>query len=75
MEGVIDPTSPEAKTLPPEARDQLRPNNRNRVYFLPAPGKVIEKLPQGVNEITVTYFQDGAPDLKRGSISWTIDVD
>lgn len=75
MEGVLDPTSPEAKTLPPEVRDQIRPNNRNRVYFQPSPGKVIEKLPQGRTEITVTYFQDGAPTLKRGSISWTIDVD
>lgn len=75
MEGVIDPSSPEAARLPPELADQLRPNNRNRVFFSPGPGKVIEKLPQGENVITVTYFRDGRPTVARGSLTWTIDVD
>ncbi|HEX2576765.1 MAG TPA: hypothetical protein VHK88_10485 [Aquihabitans sp.] len=75
MQGVVDPSSPEAARLPPEQQEKLRPNNRNRVYFLPGPGKVIEKLPQGEVVITVTYFRDGAPTLDRGSLTWTIDVD
>lgn len=75
MEGVVSPDSPERRGLDPETASQLRPNNRNRVFFLPGPGKVIEKLPQGDNEITVTYFQDGAPTLRRGSLTWTINVD
>lgn len=75
MEGVVDPSSPEAARLDPDQPVQLRPNNRNRVFFLPGQGKVIEKLPQGDNEITVTYFKDGAPNLQRGALTWTINVD
>ena len=75
MEGVIDPTSPEAANLPPAQQDLLRPNNRNRVFFLPGPGKVVEKLPQGEVTITVTYFRDQQPSVGRGSLTWTIDVD
>ena len=75
MEGVVDPTSPEAARLPADQQAQLRPNNRNRVFFLPGPGKVIEKLPQGEITITVTYFRDGQPTVGRGSLTWTIDVD
>ena len=75
MEGVIDPSSPEAATLPPGQADELRPNNRNRVFFAPGPGKVIEKLPQGETTITVTYFRDKQPAVGRGSFTWTIDVD
>lgn len=75
MEGVVDPASPEAARLPPEQADVLRPNNRNRVFFSPGPGKVIEKLPQGETTITVTYFVDGQPTVGRGSLTWTIDVD
>jgi hypothetical protein len=75
MEGVVDPSSPEAQLLPTDQAGQLRPNNRNRVYFAPGPGKVIEKLPQGQTTITVTYFKDGLPTVGRGSLTWTIDVD
>lgn len=75
MDGVVDPASPEAARLAPDQANQLRPNNRNRVFFSPGPGKVVEKLPQGDNEITVTYFRDGAPTLQRGSLTWTINVD
>ncbi len=75
MEGVIDPTSPEAANLPLAQQDLLRPNNRNRVFFLPGPGKVVEKLPQGEVTITVTYFRDQQPTVGRGSLTWTIDVD
>lgn len=75
MEGVVDPSSPEAELLPPELADELRPNNRNRVYFSPGEGKVIEKLPQGETTLTVTYFKDGLPTVGRGSLTWTIDVD
>ncbi len=75
MEGVVDPSSPEALRIDPDQPIQVRPNNRNRVFFLPGPGKVIEKLPQGDNTITVTYFKDGAPALQRGSLTWVINVD
>lgn len=75
MEGVVDPSSPEAARLSPDQPARPRPNNRNRVFFLPGPGKVIEKLPQGENTITVTYFKDSAPNQGRGSLTWSIDVD
>ena len=70
MEGVVDPTSPEAAREGASAA--LRPNNRRHVFFAPGPGKVIEKLPQGKVVITVTYFRDGRPDVGRGAITWTI---
>lgn len=75
MEGVVDPSSAEAARLPGDQELQLRPNNRNRVYFAPGPNQVIEKLPQGDVTITVTYFRDGQPQLDRGSLTWTINVD
>ena len=75
MDGVVDPSSPEARSADPNQPVRLRPNNRNRVFFVPGQAKVIEKLPQGKNTITVTYFRDGAPSLQRGSLTWTINVD
>ena len=75
MEGVVDPSSTEAARVPEGQELRLRPNNRNRVYFAPGSNKVIEKLPQGEVTITVTYFRDGQPQLDRGSLTWTIDVD
>ncbi|CAN5745229.1 hypothetical protein BH10ACT1_BH10ACT1_20890 [soil metagenome] len=71
MEGVIDPKSPEAAN---NASGLLRPNNRNRVYFSPGPGKVLEKLPQGKITVKVTYFKDLQPGTDQGAKTWTFDV-
>jgi len=71
MEGVIDPNSPEAAN---NKSGLLRPNNRNRVYFSPGPGKVLVKLPQGKVTVKVTYFKDLQPGTDQGSKTWTFDV-
>ncbi|CAN5188869.1 hypothetical protein BH23ACT2_BH23ACT2_16100 [soil metagenome] len=71
MRGARDPATVSADDL---AEEGLRPNNRNRVFFRPGPGKVIESLPRGEVQITVTYFRDRAPEQDRGSTSWTITV-
>ncbi|QXC63112.1 hypothetical protein KSP35_10200 [Aquihabitans sp. G128] len=71
MEGVLVPGSPEAVGY---TGNQLRPNNRNHVFFAPGPGKVIEKLPQGKITVTVSYFKDLQPGKDAGAESWTFEV-
>lgn len=72
MEGVLDPTSPEAAEY---EGSQLRPNNRNHVFFQPGPGKVIEKLPSGTIRVTLTYFRDLQPSVGRGTVTWTFEAE
>jgi hypothetical protein len=71
MQGAVDPDEIDSQG----AEDlSVRPNNRNRVYFKPGPGKVIEEFQQGTVEISVRYFpQDNPQDEK--TISWSIRVD
>lgn len=71
LSGAVDPS-----TLTPEelARYGVRPNNRNRLFFDPGPGKVIEELPQGVNTVTVNYHKDRQPDADQGSVTWSFTV-
>ena len=71
MQGALDA---EARAETGYTGDEVRPNNRNHVFFLPGEDKVIEKLPQGEVTITVTYFRDQRPDTDRGSSTWTITV-
>lgn len=70
MEGVLVPGSPEAVGY---TGKQLRPNNRNHVFFKPGPGKSVESLRQGRNAITVRYFKDGRPSTARTQ-TWYITV-
>lgn len=72
MEGAIDPRS-----VSPDQLQKLgiRPNNRNRVYFKPGPGKVIESFTTGKVTITVRYFRDRQETTDGGSFTWTIRVD
>lgn len=71
MEGARDPATTDPVDL---AENGVRPNNRNRVFFRPGPGKVIEELERGTVAITVRYFPEGRPEQER-TISWTIRVD
>lgn len=71
MMGAIDPSSVSADQL---EQFGIRPNNRNSVLFRPGPGKVIESLPRGEVQVTVTYFRDRSPQEDRGSDSWTFTV-
>ena len=70
MEGVIPADSPEAGSY---EGNELRPNNRNRVFFQPGPGKAVEELREGRNTITVRYFKEGRPETGR-SVTWVINV-
>lgn len=69
--GAVD-----ASTLTPEqiARFGVRPNGRNRIFFDPGPGKVIDELPQGANTVTVYYHRDRQPEVDTGSVTWTFTV-
>jgi hypothetical protein len=71
MIGAVDPATVSAEEL---ERLGIRPNNRNTVRFRPGPGKVIESLPRGEVEVTVTYFRDRSPQENRGSDTWTFTV-
>ncbi len=71
MDGVVPDGSPEAVGPNGEILTQLRPNNRNVVAFSPGPGKVIEKLPEGLITVTVAYFRDLSPTEDRGAATWS----
>lgn len=72
MQGAVDPKTLTAAEL---ARYGVRPNNRNRVLFLPGPGKVIESLPTGEVEIVLRYFKDRQDEGTGRTIRWTVHVD
>lgn len=71
LEGARDPATVDPEDL---AENGLRPNNKNRVYFQPGPGKVIEELDTGLVSIELRYFKEGQPDTAR-TVSWQIRVD
>ena len=71
MEGARDPATVAPDDL---AKNGLRPNNRNSVYFKPGKGKVIEEFQQGTVTITMRYWPDGQQDKAR-TVTWTIRVD
>lgn len=71
MDGARDPKTVDPKDL---AENGIRPNNRNRVYFKPGPGKVIEEFDQGTVTITVRYFRERQESTSR-TVTWTIRVD
>jgi len=72
MEGAIDPNSVSADEL---AKYGVRPNNRNRVYFSPGPGKVIEEFDTGTVTISLRYFKDKLEESTSRTVTWTIRVD
>lgn len=71
LSGAVDPS-----TLTPDQLEKfgVRPNGRNRLFFDPGPGKVIEELPQGVNTVIVNYHKDRQPDTDQGTVSWSFTV-
>lgn len=71
MEGARDPATVDPDDL---KKNGLRPNNHNRVYFTPGPGKVIEKLPAGQVFVSIRYFKDRLPGGAGRAISWTFTV-
>ena len=71
LEGARDPATVDPEDL---AENGLRPNNKNRVYFQPGPGKVIEEFDTGLVSIQLSYFLEGQPDTAR-TVSWQIRVD
>ncbi len=71
MEGAIDPDSVSPADL---KQFGIRPNNQNRVFFTPGPGKVIESLPEGEVTVTVTYFRTRQNVQSGRSISWTFQA-
>ena len=70
MVGARDPATVDPKDY--EANGP-RANNRNRVFFKPGPGKIIEKFEQGTVDIVLRYFKDGEP-TEGGTVRWSIKV-
>ncbi|MEZ5178567.1 MAG: hypothetical protein R2746_09880 [Acidimicrobiales bacterium] len=57
------------------ARYGIRPNNRNRVFFKPGPGKVITSLPNGEVTVSVRYFKDRQAEARGRTVTWSFQVD
>jgi len=68
MVGARDPQQVSPEDL---AKNGLRANNRNQVYFKPGPGKVIERFEPGTIDITLRYFKDGQPNEGTGTVRWS----
>jgi hypothetical protein len=72
MDGAIDPDSVSAAEL---QRYGIRPNSKNRVFFTPGPGKVIEEYDTGRVDITVRFFEEQLESTTSRTVSWSIRVD
>jgi hypothetical protein len=72
MEGARDPETVSAADL---AKNGLRPNNRNSVFFKPGPGKVIEEFDHGTVTIALDYFLEEQQETTSNRVTWTIRVD
>ncbi|WP_426571774.1 hypothetical protein [Aquihabitans sp. McL0605] len=72
MVGARDPKTVDPADL---AKNGVRPNNRNSVYFKPGPGKVIEEFEHGTVTIQMKYFKDGRQATTANTVTWTIRVD
>jgi hypothetical protein len=72
MEGAIDP-----RTVSPDQLERygVRPNNRNRVFFRPGKGKVLEELPRGDVTVTVRYFRERHDPAEARLLTWSFHVD
>lgn len=74
LDGALDP-----ETVSSEQREQLdnfeiRPNNRNRLFFTPGPDKVFESIPKGEVTVTVSYHRDRQPGVDSGAYTWSFTV-
>ena len=57
------------------AKNGVRPNNRNSVFFKPGPGKVIEEFDHGTVTIALDYFLEEQQETTSNRVTWTIRVD
>lgn len=71
LDGALDPETADPNLI---RQHGVRPNNRNRLWFTPAPGKVFDELPTGDLLITVSYHRERQPGVDPGSVSWRVTV-
>lgn len=71
LDGARDPASMTSDDL---KQYGIRPNNRNRLFFTPGPGKVFESIPLGEVTVTVNYYRDRQEAVDPGGHSWTFTV-
>jgi hypothetical protein len=71
MEGAVDPDSLTEAEL---RQYGVRPTSRNRVFFRPGPGKVIEEFEPGEVTIVLRYFKDSRADTTTRVVTWTVHV-
>ncbi len=68
MEGALDPNSKEAQDF------GVRPNNRNKVFFKPAPGKAIASFSGREVTITIRFWKESDGPGKARTITWQFAI-
>jgi hypothetical protein len=68
MEGSLDPNSREAKDF------GVRPNNRNKVFFQPGPGKIIDTFSGREVTITIRFWREIDGPAKARTITWQFSI-
>lgn len=68
MQDAVDPNSLTAKQF------GVRPNNRNRVFFLPGPGKVIDKFSGREVSITVRFWKESEGQARGRAVTWQFSI-
>ena len=69
MDGAAPPGSPAY-----DPRYGVRPNNKERVFFTPGEGKVIERYRAGEVHLTVRFWRIADGESSARSVSWAFFV-
>lgn len=69
LDGAVAPGSPAY-----DPRQGIRPNNRNQVFFTPAPDKAIDRYPTGEVHVTARFWSLADGESTARSISWAFFV-
>ncbi len=68
MEGSLDPSSKAARDF------GVRPNNRNKIFFQPGSGKIIDKFSGREVTITVRFWKEADGPAKARTITWQFSI-
>ena len=68
MEGALDPNSKTARSF------GVRPNNRNKVFFKPGPGKALASFSGREVTITVRFWKEAEGPGKSRTITWQFAI-
>ncbi len=68
MEGALDPNSKAAHKF------GVRPNNRNKVFFQPGTGKILDTFSGREVTITVRFWREADGPAKARTITWQFSI-